>query len=264
MKKKILILLFLTFFISGCSVDYNITIKDKEVSVDSNLIELNKEKWDDVIIDNGTNNQQDDSIIYDNFSCLEGNCTAENTTLYDKLTFEDIIDIRTIKAEETFKINGLTKIKTKDKLGMNYKVKYNWNDTKLISKIFGSTTCYDKFSVLRYKDEETKDERLLLSTSKENECFNIYTNNLDEVKINVKTNHKVISHNADIVSGNTYQWIINKNNYTNKSIQIILSEKTVIDYKTLIIIATIVGSLVVAILIVVIVINEKNRKANEI
>ena len=48
----------------------------------------------------------------------------------------------------------------------------------------------------------------------------------DSVTINIKTNNEVISHNADKVSGNTYTWVINKDNAQDTNISINISKKS--------------------------------------
>lgn len=48
----------------------------------------------------------------------------------------------------------------------------------------------------------------------------------DSVTINIKTNNEVISHNADKVSGNTYTWVINKDNAQDANISINISKKS--------------------------------------
>lgn len=48
----------------------------------------------------------------------------------------------------------------------------------------------------------------------------------NEVVINIKTNNKVLSHNADKVSGNTYSWVINRENLGKVKINMEISKKT--------------------------------------
>jgi len=47
---------------------------------------------------------------------------------------------------------------------------------------------------------------------------------MDNVVVNIKTDLKVSKNNADKVEGNTYTWIINKDNYSNKPINIEISK----------------------------------------
>lgn len=48
---------------------------------------------------------------------------------------------------------------------------------------------------------------------------------LDNLKINLKTKYKVVRHNADEVSDDTYTWFIDRGNYKKKRIQMIVNEK---------------------------------------
>lgn len=68
----------------------------------------------------------------------------------------------------------------------------------------------------------------------------------DEIEINIKTNNKVNSHNADKVSGNTYTWIINKDNMQKTDIKINISKDSA--YTTSIV--TIVLAIIAIVIIV--------------
>ena len=48
-KKKLLICLLFVFLLSGCSVNYDIEIKDSNIKVNGKLVELDKNKWDDIV-----------------------------------------------------------------------------------------------------------------------------------------------------------------------------------------------------------------------
>ena len=60
----------------------------------------------------------------------------------------------------------------------------------------------------------------------------------DSIKINVKTNNKVINHNADKVSGNVYTWVINDNNVKNVDINLSLSKQSALITPLLYVIAS--------------------------
>ena len=108
-KKKLLICLLFVFLLSGCSVNYDIEIKDSTIKVNGKLVELDKNKWDDIIVDNSLGEEDVDVPIED------------NEVDYSKLTFEDLVDSKTIEADEATRREGLEKIKTKDELGIAYK-----------------------------------------------------------------------------------------------------------------------------------------------
>ena len=65
-KKKLLICLLFVFLLSGCSVDYDIEIKDSAIKVNGKLVELDKNKWDDIIVDNSLGEEDVDVPIEDN------------------------------------------------------------------------------------------------------------------------------------------------------------------------------------------------------
>lgn len=52
-----------------------------------------------------------------------------------------------------------------------------------------------------------------------------YCMNGDKVTINIKTNNRVLEHNADKVSGNVYTWYIDKNNKLDTNIKIDISKE---------------------------------------
>ena len=85
--------------------------------------------------------------------------------------------------------------------------------------------CYDAHNVLNEKKYYT------ISTSDTFKCFDKYQE-LEDVKIVLKTNHKVKDNNADSIDGYTYTWNINKKNYNNKRIYIKLyKDKYIFNYE---------------------------------
>ena len=125
----------------------------------------------------------------------------------------------------------------------------------------GVNTCYDYFTVLRNNDEESGNEQLIISTSAKNYCFEMYPN-LESITVNLKTNHKVVSHNADQVNDNNYVWNINKNNASQKTMQIILSEETVFTMNWGLIF--VIGGVILGIGLIYLVIKNKSINANKI
>ena len=78
------------------------------------------------------------------------------------------------------------------------------------------SNCYNTLNIINRIDS------IIISTSKENKCFDNYPN-LEALKINIKIDTSVKSHNADVVNGNTYTWNITKNNANNKPINLVLT-----------------------------------------
>lgn len=85
-----------------------------------------------------------------------------------------------------------------------------------------------KFISYCYNNNELiQDETAItLSTSGHFNCINMEDEMyMDNVKINITTDLKVLENNADEVNGNTYTWNINEENYTNKPINITMQKK---------------------------------------
>ena len=94
-------------------------------------------------------------------------------------------------------------------INLNYK--YNLNDFE-VSNTFNR--CYE-LSNLSYDDNY-----YYILTSKEFKCLKYMEYEAKEIKINFKSNHKIINSNADYINNNIHTWIINKNNMKNKPIEI--------------------------------------------
>lgn len=89
---------------------------------------------------------------------------------------------------------------------------------------------------------------------------NFYCLYSDEIKINIKTNNKVLKNNADTVNGNVYTWNINKQN--EKDVDIEFEVEKGFSYLTLLYI--IIGVLVILIPVIVYkFLQSKKRKVNE-
>ena len=84
--------------------------------------------------------------------------------------------------------------------------------------------------------------------------------NIDEIQIKIKTNHKVLSHNADLIEGDTYIWKITDENSNNKSIQIRFSK----DQKKNILGLIILGITVIIAIIILFVLWIQRKKNNKI
>jgi hypothetical protein len=87
-------------------------------------------------------------------------------------------------------------------------------------KSYFAVNSYDFFAVYyNDTDESGKKDLITISTSLKNLAFEKYPE-LDNLTINIKTNHRVYSNNADSKKDYTYTWNIDRNNYTEKPIQI--------------------------------------------
>lgn len=135
-------------------------------------------------------------------------------------------------------------------------------------ELVGLATCFDL-----YKFNETTDEDgnkiISIVTSEGFNCFELYKD-LDEVNIEIKSNHKLIETNAQETKNNTYTWKIDKNNSQDTSIVLKLAKDDyVFNYnnefvKKIIFYGIIIGSVLFVFLIIYSFINGKNKRANRI
>ena len=209
-------------------MDYNLTIKDNEFLEEISIY--------------GYNDYETLKKINSN---LDGNVVARKSQLSDVASSNKISGIS---------YYDISKIEQSDKLGLKYSFNFDQNT---ISDSRAINTCYKKFKV-SYIDGLIK-----ISNELGNVCFS--NKELDEININIKTNHKVKESNADFVNDNTYSWNINKENYYSKKINIELYEKEFVrskkNYKKIILF---VVGIAFSGLIVIITLTLKNRKINKI
>lgn len=185
---KRIISLLLILCLCGCSVTYEIEIKEDKVLEKGELLE-NKNN-DKVLNNNMTLAEEIDHTIY----------TMKNPDVeYDKkiANFE------------------LDKIDNNNKLGISYKNELDLN-TFIKSPIIYQ--CYDSVNITNNKNS------IFINTNGNFKCFDYYKR-LNDVKIVLKTDYSVVSSNYDEKDNNVYYWYINKDNYKNKSINLYLSKQ---------------------------------------
>lgn len=114
------------------------------------------------------------------------------------------------------------------------------------------TKCYDNVSVVRRQE-------IVVSTTEEFKCFDMYPD-LEEVKIRIKSMYKAKNNNSDKREGKYYVWVINKDNYMDKPINITFSNEYDKVSASSYTIYIILGIAVVILFIVL----KKIRKANSV
>ena len=142
-------------------------------------------------------------------------CTANyEITIFDKTTdtgwtvrdsFNSLLDSDEF-GQENYNVKSLT---NDERLGVEY-------TSKAASSIINSSIlnqCYNNPKI------ENNDGIITINTGSNFECYEFY-DNLESVRVVFKTNHKVISTNAEEVDGDKYIWNITKNG--NKQIEIVL------------------------------------------
>lgn len=204
MKKKLFFLISI-FLLTGCDVNYNLVISEKKFNETITIIEDDSTKWNSNIvedIDETYKNKIDWLENYPVYVFKKANVDPENE-------FNIIDGVKYYKKEK--KITG-----------NQYGINLITNGTiKEINDLRSLGYCYEFATVINNNDE------YILSTSFKNNCFDTYQL-LEEININITTDMKVTSNNADSVSGNKYTWKITRANYNNKSIS--LAMQSINDY----------------------------------
>ncbi len=198
--KKIIFLLILIFCLSGCSIDYNLTI-DSNQSIDEKFIinaEVNSEYSKEYLYSEYAAEYpifEDEEFLYN-----EPTNKVEGYTYYDK-TFEELT-------------NGYK---------FNYKANYNFNNLANARSI---KTAFNNVRI----GYLTSEGYYYLSASNTN-LFNLYEN-LENININITIpNFEVIENNATKTNNDTYTWVINKDSNTNINLKFKRKDNTTIPTK---------------------------------
>lgn len=240
MKKIVRNLIFIIsaiLLLSGCTVDYNLSIDSDFINENISFIENDMSKLD-TIRTYGTFWMDDISYrdLINEYMKMNIASMRDNKSFYDKQLISD---------------NGI---------GMSLNYKFNLENYQNSKSVYN---CYKYFNVSNTDDTYT------ISTSKDFLCFNEDYPLLEQVNVNITTKYKVLETNATIIDGDTYSWVINKTNAENSQIIIKFQTKSdnmfadIIneDNKFLILI---IGMLGVIGIIIVSYVYLKGRKNNKI
>ena len=179
MKKIILIVLLL--LLTGCKVEYKINLNNN-FDIEENINILSTTEEDKNKIEEFSLNIPIDQKV-DDYGAFENKVST--IEYYNYLKNKDMII---------------------------FKNKYNNNKYDKYIDSTLANLAYEYVSI-----NKVDEKNLILSTSKEFLLFNNY-NNLEEVKITITTNYKVLSNNADIINNHDYTWVITKDNAYGKGI----------------------------------------------
>ena len=141
--------------------------------------------------------------------------------------------------------------------------KYTGRMEEYKDNLTGLATCYDLYKINDYEGVIT------LLTSKTFNCFDYYQD-LDEITVMIKSNHKLIETNADRVDGYKYYWDINKNTKDDEKILLKLkSDEYIFNYenefvKKVVFILGITGIILIVGFGAYKIATKKMNKANEI
>lgn len=195
--KKILLMFILILLLSGCSVEYNVSLENDSFKENGSLIEKKENK---------------DNLSKNGFS-------FEEQINYTYQSMHDVLNGQEMEKTQSFE---LKKIDTDKEIGLTYSNELKQNKYYLSPII---RQCYDNVSV------KNSNNNIKISTGNYFKCFDYYEL-LNNVTVNFTTNYKVVNNNADEIKDNTYTWFINKNNFKDKEISIEI-DKSDISYNTL-------------------------------
>ena len=194
--KKVILLIVCIITLSGCSVEYNLTIDDSFT--------------------------EDILVFTDDLSNLDVNQEDYYNKSYRAL-FSDMLNtnIMAYYNDENFDPYGegiQTNVKYYNKklinnnsmYGVNYNFDFDYNNFYRSNAI---KACFNEINVSKYEDI------YILKTNNKCKLFDTYPL-LDNIKIIINTDFDIIYNNADFSSDGIYTWVIDRNNYSNKSINI--------------------------------------------
>lgn len=233
--KKTLFLLGLVFMLSGCTVNYDLEIFNEEY----------KEKI--------TINSVDVT------SDMEKRFTYEIPVHFDEPKVDSIETTKKIAEVVYYEKNKITKETTNE-----YVYTHNFKMEDYYKSYFVNSS-FDFFAVYYNDKDDNEKDLVTISTNFKMKIFETYPD-IDEININIKTNHKVKLSNADSNSNFTYTWKYTKDNYKDKAIQLVLyKDKYVFNYDgKLYRVLIMFGSITVLVLTTCVILIRKSKKANKV
>ena len=136
--------------------------------------------------------------------------------------------------------------------GYRYKYDFKYDEYNIKSQL---SKCYESFNF------SYDEEKIELKTSNEFLCGNLYQN-AKEITITFNSKYKIISSNADEKDDNNHTWKINKDNYKDHPIVLVINKKKTVKelkQRKKIIIRLII-LLIIFIFLIIIYIKRKKRK----
>ena len=207
--KKIFYLFISLIVVTGCEATYNIDIDD---AFNENLIitpksaeELSRVSEDYFPYPSFYNpNYSEDDDYVEGFNSLPNNPDSNYNNDISKDEEDDNYITTPVERYNVYLGNVLS---------FSYKFGEKYQDSNIV------ITSTDEFVVVNAVDGNSYSRIYAKGFSK---IFDEY-NSLSKLTINVKTSRNVLSHNADLVNGNIYTWIITNKN-SNRDINIVYSD----------------------------------------
>lgn len=190
-KLYLTLLLILTLSLTGCSATYNININNNNITEELIINNYDNSTWN-----NKVGNETYKEIINQTYK------TPIPVLNYTPGIFENNFEL------EGYDYYTKNLINTSNNYGLKLSYKFNKDNYKY-STIVNNT--YNIFDINNSKNNT------VINVYGDENIFETYTM-LEEIKINVTLPYKVIYHNSDTVSNNTYTWNITKENVSTKQI----------------------------------------------
>lgn len=238
--KKLILLILVIFFVTGCDATYNLTINKATIIEELQIYEDDINKWED-----------ENNLFSVSFKeAIENNLNYKLGVFFDE-QLEDYVE-----DNPNYVFYNPKKIDKKNKLGIIYNYRFNIDD---YNRAYFPKNCFDNIKVY------SNNGYITISTSKGFKCIGNDIG-LSNLTINIKTKYEVEKNNADSQDGNIYSWEINESNYENKNIYInvntakISNKKSKIDKNILKAFLTIGITLALLLIIVIIFLVNKKKK----
>ena len=189
-KIKLILILLFSLIMSGCTVNYNITI---------------------------TEDSFDEEVIVNDFVTTTRNITDIANT-YDEYYPREITELT--------ELNNLICEKLEDCYAKNLLLQndtgymYSLNNNNQLEKLNNTPTWLFANNTKSFLDNN---DNIIISTSKGLKYFDLAPD-LTSVIITIKTDLAVTNSNADLVNNNEYTWLFSRDNYLNKNIFISITK----------------------------------------
>ena len=158
----------------------------------------------------------EDNNIHEEIKITEKSSLVKNATDEEVNAFAD----KLLDGERGFEYYNRELFTEKNLTGYLYTYDFKYDEYESLAQI---TKCYSSFKI-------TNNNNIIINTSDEFICMDLYED-FDNVEIIIESKYKVVKSNADKQDGNKQIWIINKDNYSNKPINIELDKTTTYNKK---------------------------------
>lgn len=190
--KKIIVLIIAVFILSGCTVDYNLLIEDEKYV---------------------------ETIKVNNLTQIEKSSKLNNYNIPIYINYE------LKNAVSSLKEDGINYY---EKNNLTYTHEFNVKD---FYRSYFVNSAYKDIFMVNYddKEEETNKNIITIQTGYNLDLFNDLEN-LKEITVRIKTNHKIKYSNGKEVENNTYEWVLNSSKTDNSVIFQIYKDEYITNY----------------------------------